>query len=65
MRALRLMTTAAVGAALLMTTACESAGDCAGFALSRSSDRGGRPTPVAAAEEFGAQGDPSGLPESG
>lgn len=42
-----------------------SATTCSGFALSLVSDRGGQPTPVAAAEWFTGHGGVAGLPQSG
>jgi hypothetical protein len=39
--------------------------DCGGFALSLVSDRGGRPSPVAAAEWFAEHGGVPGVPQSG
>jgi len=41
------------------------AGDCGGFSLSLVSDRGGRPSPVAAAEWFSGHGGVPGVPQSG
>jgi len=38
---------------------------CAGFSLSLVSDRGGRPSPVAAAEWFAGHGGVAGVPQSG
>jgi hypothetical protein len=38
---------------------------CSGFALSLASDRGGQPSPVAAAEWFAEHGGDAGLPRSG
>jgi hypothetical protein len=57
-----------VGAALLATGSCGTAApahDCGGFSLSLVSDRGGQPSPVAAAEWFSEHGGVPGVPSSG
>jgi hypothetical protein len=51
-------------AAALMTGSCDAAG-CSGFALSLTSDSGGQPSPVAAAEWFAENGGVGGVPSSG
>jgi hypothetical protein len=57
---------AAVTATVLVSTpGCATLLGCRGFELSLASDRGGQPTPVAAAEWFAEHGDVGGVPGSG